>query len=114
MEMGGSLVRKNCKVSAAKENKLNFINHAMIGNSDYEYQPILNKSKASVKEMHKQQHQNASLNLKINNMKFDRLASNYVKKRDRYKQIFGDKPKYVYKKIGGEERISEIPFIRMR
>lgn len=28
---------------------------------------------------------NESLNMKINNVKFDRLSSNYVKKRDRYR-----------------------------
>lgn len=39
--------------------------------------------------------------LSIMNVKFSISAAGYMRKKDRYKEIFGEKPKYLYVKCDG-------------
>ena len=61
-----------------------------------------------IRELRNKYSHTTSTNITVKNVEFNKLNPGYVKKRDRYREIFGDKPKYLYVKADDRDALRKI------
>ncbi len=52
--------------------------------------------------------QTVNTNLSVKNMEFNKQSKDYIKKKDRYREIFGEKPRYIFVKADDNEGLKKV------
>lgn len=52
--------------------------------------------------------QTVNTNLSVKNMEFNKQSKEYIKKKDRYREIFGEKPRYILVKADDNEGLRKV------